>query len=74
MSKIDKVKEFIGFLKAVFIVLIVIDSSLIAWLFKNPQLSIKGILVVTSILIVTIIDVIIFKNILKKLIYWRIYK
>ena len=35
MPKIDEVKEFIGFLKAIFILLIVIDTSLIAWVFKN---------------------------------------
>ena len=35
MPKIDEVKEFIGFLKAIFILLIVINTSLIAWIFKN---------------------------------------
>lgn len=35
MPKIDEVKEFIGFLKAIFITLVVIDTSLIAWVFKN---------------------------------------
>ena len=35
MPKIDEVKEFIGFLKAIFVLLIVIDTSLIAWVFKN---------------------------------------
>jgi len=35
MPKIDEVKEFIGFLKAIFVLLIVIDTSLIAWIFKN---------------------------------------
>ncbi|RLA58902.1 MAG: hypothetical protein DRQ78_11295 [Epsilonproteobacteria bacterium] len=35
MPKIDEVKEFIGFLKAIFILMLVIDTSLIAWMFKN---------------------------------------
>jgi hypothetical protein len=35
MAKIDEIKEFIGFLKAIFITLIVINTSLIAWVFKN---------------------------------------
>ena len=36
MAKIDEVKEFIGFLKAVFITTIVIMSSLVAYLYKQP--------------------------------------
>jgi hypothetical protein len=35
LAKIDEAKEYIGFLKAIFITLIVIDTSLIAWVFKN---------------------------------------
>jgi hypothetical protein len=35
MPKIDEIKEFIGFMKAIFILFIVIDTSLIAWVFKN---------------------------------------
>jgi len=37
MAKIDEIKEFIGFLKAIFVTLMVIDTSLIAWVFKNFQ-------------------------------------
>ena len=36
MAKLDEVKEFIGFLKAVFITAIVIMSSLVAYLYKQP--------------------------------------
>ncbi len=36
MAKLDEVKEFIGFLKAVFITAIVIMSSLVAYLHKKP--------------------------------------
>ena len=42
MPKIDEVKEFIGFLKAIFIILIVIDTSLIAWVFKNFDIEQVG--------------------------------
>ena len=35
MAKIDETKEFIGFLKAVFITAIVIMSSLVAYLYKE---------------------------------------
>lgn len=35
-AKIDEIKEFIGFLKAVFITTIVIMSSLVAYLYKKP--------------------------------------
>ena len=40
MAKIDEVKEYIGFLKVVFVTLIAIDTSLIAWIFKNHIISI----------------------------------
>ncbi len=39
MAKIDRIKELIGFLKAIFITLIIIDTSLIAWVFKNHALE-----------------------------------
>ena len=41
MARLDEVKEFIGFLKVVFVTLIAIDTSLIAWIFKNHALSDK---------------------------------
>ena len=37
MADIDEVKESIGFLKAIFLMLIAIDSSLIAWLFNHSE-------------------------------------
>ena len=37
MSKLDKQKEFIGYLKVIFSILVAIDISLIAWLFKNTD-------------------------------------
>jgi hypothetical protein len=35
MAQMDEVKELIAFLKAVFITSIVINTSLVAWIFKN---------------------------------------
>jgi len=35
MAKIDETKEFIGFLKVIFVTLIAIDTSLIAYILKN---------------------------------------
>ena len=35
MSKVDKLKEEIGWLKAVFAILIAIDASLVGWLAQN---------------------------------------
>ena len=67
MGKLDEVKESIGLLKAIFIVLIVIDSSLIAWLFNHPSLTLASSVVIGAIMFVTIIDLLIFTNILKKI-------
>ena len=36
MAKLDEIKEFIGFLKAVFITAILIMSSLVAYLYQKP--------------------------------------
>jgi len=48
MAKLDRYKEFIGFLKAIFLVLIAIDVSLISWLFKHSHLSMKSGLVISN--------------------------
>ena len=37
MSKLDKEKEFIGYLKVVFGVLVAIDMSSVAWLFQHAE-------------------------------------
>ena len=67
MADIDEVKESIGFLKAIFLMLIAVDSSLIAWLFNHSELNAKSIIVIFAIMFVTIIDLIIFKSIVKKI-------
>jgi len=67
MAKIDKEKEYIGFLKAIFLTLIAIDSSLIAWLFNHSELNVKSTIVLSIILFVSVIIWIIFKHIMKKI-------
>jgi hypothetical protein len=71
MAKIDEIKEFIGFLKVIFVTLIAIDTSLIAYIFKNHLLldmvsvyTIFGIIVVITIIICALF-VYILKNIKK---------
>ncbi len=65
MAKIDKVKEFIGFLKAVFITSIVIMSSLIAYLY-NKKIE-DNYLVVLALMIVFIIVVLLLRKIIKEI-------
>jgi len=67
MAKIDKEKEYISFLKAIFLTLIAIDSSLIAWLFNHPQLTFKSMIVLIVIFIFSIAIIILFKQVLKKI-------
>ena len=69
MAKIDEVKEFIGFLKAIFITLVVIDTSLIAWVFKNFQneLAWKLYVVVFLILLMSVVIAILFSKILNEI-------
>ena len=69
MPKIDEVKEFIGFMKAIFILMIVIDTSLIAWMFKNFENESMGRLYVVVVIIFSISVVIglLFTKILKEI-------
>ena len=62
---IDKVKEFIGFLKAVFITSIVIMSSLIAYLYKE-NIEENYIVVIAIFTNLTII-ILLFKKIMKEI-------
>ena len=62
MAKLDQVKEFIGFLKAVFITSIVLISSLIAYLYSK-ELS-DNYVVLFAIIVDTILKEI---NLLKDL-------
>ena len=67
MAKLDKAKEYIGFLKAVFVLLVAIDSSLVAWLFKNPDLDNNSVLVIIGISISSMVIISVVKHILKKI-------
>jgi hypothetical protein len=69
MSKIDEVKEFIGFLKAIFVTLIVIDTSLIAWVFKNDDIerSFKLYIVVFIVFMISLLIGWMFSKILKEI-------
>ena len=69
MPKIDEVKEFIGFLKAIFILLVVIDTSLIAWIFKNFENEniIRLYIVVSIVLFISLAVGILFNKILQEI-------
>ena len=69
MAKLDEVKEFIGFLKVIFVTLIAIDTSLIAWIFKNHFISDKiSVYIIFSIIVIlTTIICFIFLYILKNI-------
>ena len=67
MAKLDRAKEYIGFLKAIFIIIIAIDSSLISWLFKNSDFNFYSTLVIIGISISSIVILVLFKYILKKI-------
>ena len=68
MAKLDRAKEYIGFLKAVFVLLVAIDSSLVTWLFKNTELNNNSILVIIGISISSIIIIVLVKHILRKIV------
>ena len=68
MAKLDRAKEYIGFLKAVFVLLVAIDSSLISWLFKNTGLTTQSILVIIGISVSSLTIVLLVKYILKKIV------
>lgn len=38
MSKSEKIKEFIGYLKLIFSILIAVNLSLVAWIYQKYQL------------------------------------
>ena len=71
MAKLDEVKEFIGFLKVIFVTLIAIDTSLIAWIFKNHSIAITERIATYSvfsiIIIITILICLVFIYILKNI-------
>lgn len=69
MPKIDEVKEFIGFLKAIFVLLIVIDTSLIAWMFKSfeNESTARLYIVLLLIFLLSVTVGVLFSKILKEI-------
>ncbi len=69
MGKIDKQKEIIGYLKVIFSILVAIDVSLVAWIFKNSDILEGKILIIPSIivLLITIALIVANKAILNKI-------
>jgi len=49
MSKADRIKEGPGWLKVVFVALVAVDVSLIAWLTQNLQTAGSGLVVLTIV-------------------------
>jgi hypothetical protein len=76
VAKIDEVKEFIGFLKAIFITLIVIDTSLMAWVFQNYEsASLTKLYFVNGlILFISVTVALLFLKILKEIKTLKDYK
>ena len=69
MAKLDEIKEFIGFLKAIFITMVIINTSLIAWIFKNSENELiwKLYVVIVLILILSLSIALLFLKILKEI-------
>ena len=62
MGKIDKIKESIGYLKVIFSILVAIDVSLVAWIFKNSNIIEDAKIIISSIIVVLITIALIFTN------------
>jgi len=67
MAEIDRAKEYIGFLKVVFVTFVAIDTSLISWLFNHSELTFKSMLVISGIGTFTLGIILLFRKILKKI-------
>ena len=70
MARIDEIKEYIGFLKVLFVTLVAIDTSLIAWIFKNYAIyndKLSVYVVFGVILIITITICFLFVHILENI-------
>ena len=58
MSKVESIKEELGWLKVVFAVLVAIDVSLVAWVAQNYNLA-NDVLVVVAIVAVAVLTAVI---------------
>ena len=68
MAKLDRAKEYISFLKAVFVLLVAINSSLIAWLFNNSESNTHALLVIIGVSVSSIGIIFLVRHILQKII------
>ncbi len=62
MSKVDRIKEEIGWLKIVFAVSIALDASLVAWLAQNYTTANQIIVAAGFLAALTLAAVIVFVN------------
>ena len=69
MGKMDKQKESIGYLKVIFSILVAIDVSLVAWIFKSSILLENKQLIFPSVIVLFITFSLVYVNkiILKKI-------
>ena len=69
MAKIDEVKETIGYLKVVFSILIAINVSLVAWLYKNDELLnlIDIVSLLSLVILITICIIYVNRQVLSKI-------
>lgn len=58
MSKSDRIKEELGWLKIVFAVLVAVDVSLVGWLAQNYQTA-SQLLVVSALVAVSFVTVVV---------------
>ena len=65
MAKIDKIKEFIGFLKALFIIAVVIMTSLVSYLYSKSIAD--NYLVIAMLVVDFVIIILLFKKIIKEI-------
>jgi len=62
MSKVDRIKEEIGWLKVVFAVCVALDASLVAWLTQNYATANEVIVVAGFIAALVLAGVVVFVN------------
>ena len=58
MSKVDGIREELGWLKVVFAVFVAIDVSLVAWVAQNYNVA-NGVLIIVAIVAVAVLTAVI---------------
>ena len=69
MSKLDKIKEKIGYLKVIFGLMVAVEVSMVGWLFQHADRidSIKIGIIATAIVLIAVSIVVINRAILQKI-------